>query len=322
MKVIIDCDPGNGVPGANVDDTLALTYALRCPDLDVRAIWTVFGNTSAPEGARAARALLDAIDRTDVPVRQGSDSPLTADVHPEHRKLWRSKLDGPSQDPAVFPLWGSPSAPTRIDEGDAVPHLDQLEQDLLEAGQGVVLICIGPLTNLARLLASHSPAVDAIGAVYVMGGAIADPALVDTNFAVDPLAAKAVIESGIPLTVVPLDVTRTTELTPAAWHEIVSAAGNGDTGAATLDSWVAPWLAYSQDTRPVNGMWLHDLVAVLALIHPESVTVETAKVRVSGSPAGKLLLDDRGRPVTLVTSVDNSALVTQLATAVAGQPVG
>ena len=49
MKLIIDCDPGNGIPGANVDDAIALAYAVRQPAFDVRAIWTVFGNTSATE---------------------------------------------------------------------------------------------------------------------------------------------------------------------------------------------------------------------------------------------------------------------------------
>ena len=57
-KIIIDCDPGNGIPGANVDDAIALAYAVRQPAFDVRAIWTVFGNTSATEGRAAAEALL------------------------------------------------------------------------------------------------------------------------------------------------------------------------------------------------------------------------------------------------------------------------
>jgi hypothetical protein len=58
MKVVIDCDPGNGVPGANVDDAIALAFALRHPEIEVESIWTVFGNTSAAEGrdARGAAA--------------------------------------------------------------------------------------------------------------------------------------------------------------------------------------------------------------------------------------------------------------------------
>ena len=100
-RIIIDCDPGNGIPGANVDDALALLYAAHHPDLDVAAVWTVFGNTSASEGGDAARALL-AAEGVEVDIVEGSDTPLSGD-----RQAWRARLDAPSQDPDVVALWGA-----------------------------------------------------------------------------------------------------------------------------------------------------------------------------------------------------------------------
>lgn len=309
MKLIIDCDPGNGVPGANVDDAVALVFALRHPELDLRAIWTVFGNTSAAEGFEAARRIVAQL-RAELPVRCGSDRPLSGD-----RDAWRRRLDSPSQDPAVYSLWGAGPAPVRYGASDADDPLPALERDLRAAGDGVVLACLGPLTNVARLVRAAPDALAGVERICLMGGTLGHGDLVDTNFAVDPLAAALVLHSGIPLTIVPLDVTRTTELSRKWWRELVDAPGGPRDPLRDVAEWLEPWLEYSSRTRPVGGMWLHDLVAVATLAEPTIVASRRVRVDVADSPAGKLVRRADGVEVELVTEVDNEALLALLAVA-------
>ncbi len=318
MKVVLDCDPGNGIPGVNVDDAVALAYALCSPAIDLKAVWTVFGNTAASEGAASARALIASLGagRSEIPVIEGACAPCTPGG-----KKWRDKLDSPSQDHAVYPLWGVNKAPQRRgwtgemnnaggEGGTGTAAL--LAQSLAKAGKGVTLVCIGPLTNVALLL-THDKAAALAGVerIALMGGCLGFGEVVDTNFAVDPVAARLVVESGIPLTVVPLDVTRTTELSLERWRGIGRELAPGDsllrTRYETIGRWLEPWIAYSQATRPVNGMWIHDLVTVAGLVQPGILTQESVRVRVETT--GKLVRQKAGVEVDLVTGVDNEALI-------------
>ena len=91
IPLIIDCDPGNGIPGANVDDALALALAWSAPNLEVKSVWTVFGNVSALEGNAAARRIAQ-IMGVRTPIISGCDVPLTGE---KQRRIWREKLDRP-----------------------------------------------------------------------------------------------------------------------------------------------------------------------------------------------------------------------------------
>lgn len=313
MKIIIDCDPGNGIPGANVDDAIALMYALRHPDLEVEAIWTVFGNTSAAEGEASALQLLTELGVRDVPVLRGSDQPLSG-----ARDELRAKLDAPSRDPEVCRFWGRSEPPRRCLSDLTDDPIPALAADLLSSVDDVVLVCLGPLTNPARLLAEAPEAMTRVTRIALMGGHLAADGEVDTNFAVDPQAAARVLASDIPLTIVPLDVTRTTELSGERWRQIVvRGGGNVSPAIDNVSRWLEPWLEYSRRTRPVDGMWLHDLVVVAALIEPETVVRAARRVSIADSPAGKLTIDEHGVSVDLVTAVDNSELLAGLERAVA-----
>lgn len=309
MKLIIDCDPGNGIPGANVDDAIALTVALRAPELRVSAIWSVFGNTSAAEGEAAARRLLDELGCDGPVVHRGFDVPTHGD-----RTTWRDRLDAPRHDPAVYPLWGANRPLPSPLPADA--ELPALVDDLATAGEGVTLACLGPLTNVAELLAEAPEALAGVERICLMGGAFGFDDLVDTNFAVDPPAAAAVLAAGLPLSIVPLDVTRTTELSERRWRGLLDSLPEHRRAAGqAVDRWLAPWLAHSSRTRPVDGMWLHDLVVIAMLIDPAVVTRRTERVSLASSPAGKLRHDPTGVPVDLITAVDNDRLLAILADA-------
>lgn len=309
MKIIIDCDPGNGIPGANVDDAIALTFALRHRAFDVRAVWTVFGNTSAAEGYAAAQHLLAWLDKT-VPLRCGSNQPLSG-----QRRWWRDTLDAASHDPDVYALWGARQPPQRDPAAEpvgptdsVVDSLPQLVDDLVGAGTGVILVCLGPLTNIARIIMEAPAAMSGVSAIHLMGGCLGLGQLVDTNFAIDPRAAEVVLNTGIPLTITPLDVTRTTELSDADWRAIRNRAG-ALPALDAMGSWLEPWLAYSSRTRPVNGMWLHDVVVLAHLAEPTIASTERVPIAVATHPAGKLVRDPDGILVTLLTGIDNRRLI-------------
>ena len=99
LPIIIDCDPGNGIPGANVDDALALVYALRHPELDCRAVWTVFGNTPSETGTKCAHEIVDcaAVTGQAPPrIQQGSTRPLLASTQrwDQQREEYASSAEG------------------------------------------------------------------------------------------------------------------------------------------------------------------------------------------------------------------------------------
>lgn len=285
--LIIDCDPGNGVPGANVDDSIALSFAAKSADIDLIAVWTVFGNTTSAQGFASATALLDALGEGGIPVRRGSDAPLSGERTQwiENRKRAAASTVAPQAWKAV------PREESFMSEG--VPDTGtpcQLAADVFSLDGPVDIAAIGPLTNIARLITEVPDVIARIRRIYIMGGSMGFGDEVDTNFAVDPQAARIVLRSGIPLTIVPLDVTRTTHLSADVWARIYASA---DMVRAPwkdyINGWLTPWLDFSERTRPVDGMWIHDLVAVAAFSHPD--LVDCCRAHVLLAPNGKLHRD-------------------------------
>ena len=326
LPIIVDCDPGNGIPGANVDDALALLYALRHPELDCRAVWTVFGNTPSDTGAKCTQEIIDcaAFTGQNPPcIRQGSTHPLHASTQrwDHQRKEYASSPEGVIAwgDGRFVPVAGD--GDFSIDEAVA----EKLFRDVADAvsasaatsvDQKVTIVAIGPLTNIARLLAAHPKCSELIEQIVLMGGCFGFGDLVDTNFAVDPEAAQIVFNSAIPLTIVPLDTTRTTHMSAERWDRMLKACDGTDLAAA-LRQWINPWLAFSQQTRPVDGMWVHDLVTLFALTNPELVTIEEAHCTVN--EAGKLMRRSDGRLASVVTAVDNESLLEALEQVIAAR---
>lgn len=326
LPIIVDCDPGNGIPGANVDDALALLYALRHPELDCRAVWTVFGNTPSETGAMCAHEIVDCaafIGQTPLHIQQGSTHPLLAST-----QRWDQQREEYASSPEGIRAWGDGRFVPVAGDGNASIDeavAEKLFRDVTDAvsaavapstGQKVTIVAIGPLTNIARLLVAHPECSELVGQIVLMGGCFGFDDLVDTNFAVDPEAAQIVFDSAIPLTVVPLDTTRTTHMSQERWERILKACTDKDLAEA-LRQWINPWLAFSQQTRPVDGMWVHDLVTLFVLTNPELVSIEDAHCGVN--EAGKLMRCAGGRLVRVVTAVDNEGLLGALERVIAGR---
>jgi len=199
-RIIIDTDPGQ-------DDAVAILLALASPELQVEAIMTVAGNVSLAQTTKNACALLELAGREDVPVFAGAARPLhKAPISAEY-------VHGETG-------MGGANLPTprlREQPMDAATHLiDVLRK---EPKGAITLVCLGPLTNLAHAL-THAPDIaPRISRIVAMGGAQREGGNItptaEFNFFVDPHAAKIVMGAGIPVTLLPLDVTHRAIATPA-----------------------------------------------------------------------------------------------------------
>ncbi|MBY6055058.1 nucleoside hydrolase [Leisingera daeponensis] len=192
-KIIIDTDPGQ-------DDAVAILLALASPEeLELLGITCVAGNVPLSLTSKNARIVCEAAGRTDVPVYAGSKAPLARPLITAEHVHGQTGLDGPQ-------LW-EPEMP--LAEGCGV---DFIIETLLSHEPGTVTLCtLGPLTNVAAAFGRAPAIIERVQEIVMMGGAYFEvgnitPAA-EFNIYVDPEAAETVFRSGVPVTVMPLDVT-------------------------------------------------------------------------------------------------------------------
>jgi inosine-uridine nucleoside N-ribohydrolase len=263
-KILLDCDPGH-------DDAIALLLALASPELDLLGVTTVAGNQTLEKTTANAIRVLEFVGRGDVPVAAGAERPLVRDPFVAAYVHGDSGLDGP----ALPPPRAEP-----VDQG-AVDFL-------AERVSGATLVATGPLTNVARLLATCSERPDRI---VLMGGSIAEgnvtPAA-EFNIWADPEAADAVFRSGLDVSMIGLDVTHKALLT-APYAERLRAAGETGRMVAELVDFFAQ---FHKQTYGFDGAPIHDAVAVAYAFQPK--LVETVDRNVEIETASDLC---RGRTV-------------------------
>lgn len=197
-KILIDTDPGQ-----DIDDLLAVHFALLQPELDVRAITTVT-RPAAPR-ARLVKRLLRYMDRTDIPVGVGMDLPLCAMSDVE---LAKQNDPRETMNHACF---AEPHDP-RDDPREALNAVDLIVRTI-EAHPGeVTLACIAPLTNIACALRSRPDLAKKIKAIALMGGEI-HLNRAEHNVTWDYVATDIVLQSGVPIAMGTWSVTRKFHLT-------------------------------------------------------------------------------------------------------------
>jgi purine nucleosidase len=267
-RIIIDTDPG-------VDDAVAILLALASPELDVLGLVAVAGNLPLDITERNARALIELAGRPDIPVFAGcpgamSRTPVTAEhVHGE------DGLGG-----LALPM---PAVASRPEHG-----VDFLIQTLRRAApNGVTLCALGPLTNIAVALVMAPDIAAGIAEIVLMGGAARLPGnitpVAEFNIHVDPHAAALVFDSGVPITMAPLEVTAELRGTPECLAAIGRLATRCGGAAARL---IGPKVA------------MHDPCVIAYLIAPELFQGRDANVAVeTQSPltVGMTVVDWRGR---------------------------
>jgi purine nucleosidase/pyrimidine-specific ribonucleoside hydrolase len=293
--VVVDTDPG-------IDDAVAILLALRSPELDIRGITTVAGNIGGATTTRNAGRILALAGRSDIPVIAGASAPLsrkgfdTVDIH-----------GGDGLGGVAFP---EPLAAPR--DGDAINWMAELLD--AEPSGSIDILALGPLTNIARLLCDHPDAARRIGRVVAMGGAIHERGNIgprsEFNMAADPEAAAIVFAAGVPLVLVPLDVTRKVRAT-RAYTAALRASGKAEAIASAdlID-------AYFQSTEGGESRPLHDPCVVVLALAANLFGTETVPLAVDvgdGPDAGALAIVPDGPAVTVATSVDAAAALALLA---------
>ncbi len=301
-RVIIDTDPG-------VDDALAILLALRSPELEVIGITTVCGNVWVEQATKNLFRVLELVPfPSGLFIGQGAAQPLRQPLEPAthvHGADGLGELD----------RIRNPDGTRRyVDAGTprSLPNALTAWRECLRHAPGeVTLITLGPLTNLAHALEAEPALVRAFRSVICMGGALGVPGNVtpaaEYNFYVDPHAADRVLRSGLPLTLVPLDVTTRVSLSREAIAKLTAHAT--DPVCRFLGDATGPAVAFAQRTEGRGAFYLHDPLAVGVAIDPSlvkrvplRVTVETEDRAARGRTSV-----DRAFPPTVQVAMDVDA---------------
>lgn len=260
LPLILDCDPGH-------DDAIAILLALGSPSIDLLGVTTTFGNCSLADATRNALQVLTLAGATHVPVGQGASGPSTGVAELGNYVHGVSGLDGPELPDPAFD----------VDARGAV----HLMADLVSGSETpVVLAATGPITNVAALIRERPEVLGNVREIIFMGGSTDrgnHTPYAEFNTYSDPEALDVVLSSGLPITMVGLNLTHQALATPAVVeamralpHEIgrVAAEWMGFFGSSYDRVW-------SFEAPPV-----HDPCTVFRLIEPEAVRCVEAFVAV------------------------------------------
>jgi inosine-uridine nucleoside N-ribohydrolase len=284
------------------DDWMAALYILNDPDFDVIAI-TVSGTGFAKcdAGVAAALGILALTEYGDVPVSCGSETPLQGDNAPPAE--WLTPLEG-------VEALGLPEG-GEADPRDAVTLFTETVQ---ESAVPVTVLALGPLTNVGAALEATPELANNIAMIYVMGGAVdvegshvsEENTYAEWNIFCDPLGAKLTIDSGAPVTLVPLDATNEVPVTPE-FVERLSAEGTSPEA-----EFVADLLANNAESIESGGYFFWDPLAAVVMAQPELVTLTERDITVVAIPGDPE--DGRTEPVTsgaavLVATAPDAAAV-------------
>lgn len=272
LPIILDCDPGH-------DDALAILLALARPEIDLLAITTVAGNATLHDTTRNALSVLTLADRTDVPVAAGADRPLRRPLRVATEVHGQSGLAG-----ATLPAPGV----TARTEGAA----ELTASTIRASATPITLVATGPLTNIALFLAAYPELQSGIAHICLMGGAIGEgntTASAEFNIWMDPDAASRVFESGVPVTMIGLDVTHQA-VVPLVVTDRLAELGT-QTGQIFADLF-RYFAIFHRQRYGWDGSPIHDAVAIAHLV--ERGVVRTERYRVDVEVTSELT---RGRTV-------------------------
>jgi purine nucleosidase/pyrimidine-specific ribonucleoside hydrolase len=274
IPVIIDTDPG-------LDDVIALLLALASPELDILGITTVGGNIGLELTTLNALRVLAVRGRTDIPVIAGAAQPLR-----------RMAINAPG-------IHGEDGIGGIGLSDPTTAHLDIHAADWMarmiddHPDHSIRLLTLGPLTNVAHLIERHPQAARKLAAVVSMGGAVRDRGNVtphaEFNIAADPEAADLVVRSGIPVTLVPLDVTRQVSVS-SLWGERLAKSGgkSGQITSQCINAYITNIERFYETLRAADRPVpdgeircpLHDPCVVLWALRPDLFTAESMPITI------------------------------------------
>jgi inosine-uridine nucleoside N-ribohydrolase len=261
-RIIIDSDPG-------VDDAFALFLAFTSPEVNVEAITAVAGNVPLSLTLPNALRLVEIAGRPDVPVAAGASGPLVRRLVTATYAHGENGLAGAEfPEPTLQPV--------------AEHAVDLIHRIVKQSPQQITLVALGPLTNVALALQSDASLGGQIQSIVMMGGSLSggnvSPAA-EFNFYVDPEAASIVFNSGIPITMVGLDVTE--KVSFSASHLAALEAGSGPISKAA--AMIGRKVMENAAKRGRTGFNMHDPLALSSLLDPRILTLQDYLIKIESA---------------------------------------
>jgi inosine-uridine nucleoside N-ribohydrolase len=250
--IVLDTDIGD-----DIDDALALALALHSPEIDLQGITTVFGDTQ--KRAQLAKHVLHTFGREDIPVAIGIGKPLQQ-RHSPSGVAQAVILGNTHYGEETFSTYTGPEF--------------IVQQALKHAGK-LTLVCIGPLTNVALALLIEPHITMAIRSIVMMGGSSGLP-LPEWNVRSDVRAAQIVLSSGIPITLLGLNVTARCQLRK---QDIEQLRKSTTVQAQLLYQLISIWQQHRPRWHPPLP-FLHDPLTIAALCTPDLLTWRDTPVQV------------------------------------------
>ncbi len=292
QKIIIDADPGIG-------DALAIALALLDPELDVIALTAVGGNVSAGQAWRNLQSVVEALDPPKWPrigVADSGQRLQEAEVDFLESPAWQQRqkcLNGPDG----LGDW-TPTVADLHHPRDSVKLLTELVR---QYPHEIVLLTLGPLTNLALAIDRDSEFLSRVQAVVSLAGAVTAPgditATAEFNVLHHPEAAQLVLRYPATKTLVPLDVSQKVMLTFEQFHRLNL---TDDTRCGHLLRQLIPFaLRAHHQHLGVEGMWLPDVTALASIAHPRLFQRNTMAIDIETHgklTRGMTLFDRRTKP--------------------------
>jgi len=298
-KIIIDTDPGH-------DDAMALILAFASQELEISAVTTVCGNSSIENTTRNARFILDFLSINDTPLYSGATKPLS-------RELIQASVHGTSGLEGVDP--DNESNLT----GDAV---EQLLHIVRSNPNQVVVVALGPLTNIAGAIQEDPKTMELVKEIVLMGGAIDVPGnmnrVAEFNIFVDPEAADIVMKSDIKKTLVPLDACdrvymQMEDLEALDDHRLRD----------LLTKMVGSYIANLEKVAGVSGAIMYDPLTIFFLLKPE--VCETVDMNIQVETKGEVtrgmtvvdkrkISDGKDPNATIVTYINRKTFIDEFIT--------
>lgn len=300
-NILLDTDIGS-----DIDDAIALTLALNSQNIRVNGITTV--TNPADKRAKIAQRICKLIGK-DPTIAIGLEKPIGSPYKP-----WQTGREGEG-------------ILTEREENQSYclikkDGIDYLISEIEKHPKRDTIVTIGPLTNIATAI-THQPSLkEKIKNIYAMAGHIHEkdptkPGEIEYNIASDVDAAKIVVQSGIPITLFPLNVTTSLYFFRNEFNQIPP----DNNVRETLKKMTNVWFNYRDEKsgQYQEYICLHDPLVIAALNDP-SIMLRRYNMPIKITNAGRIKLDEQGSRVQIISQVDTSSFKTMIWKKVYGLP--
>lgn len=299
--ILIDTDPG-------IDDAIALVMALAAPAVEVRAITVTSGNCAVDQGVHNALGIVELMDAVSVPVARGADLPLSGAYKGAGAEVHGTNGIGGAE----FRSFAASVHP--------VPGERMIVDQVLRAQGQLTIVALAPLTNLAKAIRLWPGIVGAVRKVIIMGGAFAVQGnatqYAECNMFNDPVAARVVLSSGIPVTLIPLDVTRSAIVDANVFTAVLQEFADNPLASFLMGA-TKSYFKSRSPMDPHRTAVLHDPLALAIALQPSLARYEQRRIliEIAGDNVGQTRMldadayEDGGATVEVATRLDASCFI-------------